>query len=301
MLMKRLLLLILLLTCVSAASAQSSSSKEPDFIVPSRPTVSNPAEFQKPGVLQLEYGYNANFHATGVSVEQDTPLSLRFAVNRRVLLELDEDSPFSQTAGGLRTTGAGDTQLGIQIVLQHEKESRPGVSFAYYVKLPSASSTEGLGTGRVDHALIGLISQSIRGTTIDFNIAYLLAGRTSSSGHASSGQGALAASRSVSKRLGVQGEISGSSRQDTQPGALFTLGAVTYKVNSRLFLDTGIRFGLTKEAPRVGFFAGVTVGIVELYKRRGHHSRETTRELSNQGAKPGLERDLPQEYHSFNK
>ncbi len=33
-----------------------SSSDEPDFIVPSRPTVSNPAEFQKPGVLQLEVG-----------------------------------------------------------------------------------------------------------------------------------------------------------------------------------------------------------------------------------------------------
>jgi hypothetical protein len=76
---------------------------------------------------------------------------------------------------------------------------------------------------------------------------------------------------------------------------------VTYQVNRRLVLDAGIRFGLTEQAPRVGFFAGVTVGIADLYKRRGHHSKETTRELSNQEAKPGLEHDLPQEYHSFNK
>lgn len=58
-----------------------SAPDEPDFIVPSRPTVSNPAEFQKPGVLQLEVGYNANFQAPGIHLQQDMPLALRFAVN----------------------------------------------------------------------------------------------------------------------------------------------------------------------------------------------------------------------------
>jgi hypothetical protein len=53
---------------VAEVQAQDQSAPdEPDFIVPSRPTVSNPAEFQKPGVLQLEVGYNANFGAPGVA------------------------------------------------------------------------------------------------------------------------------------------------------------------------------------------------------------------------------------------
>src|SRR6266704_6046248 len=106
MLLKRLSLLILLLTCVSATSAQSSSSNEPDFIVPSRPTVSNPAEFQKPGVLQLEFGFNSNFHAPEDGSQEDFPLALRFAASRRVLLELDLDSPLSQKVMALHTTGA---------------------------------------------------------------------------------------------------------------------------------------------------------------------------------------------------
>lgn len=77
---------------VSTLQAQDQSPpSEPDFIVPSRPTVSNPAEFQKPGVLQLEVGYNANFQAPGVHLQQDMPLALRFAVNRRLLLEFDGD------------------------------------------------------------------------------------------------------------------------------------------------------------------------------------------------------------------
>jgi hypothetical protein len=259
--------LFLLLALACAANAQSP---EPDFIVPSRPTVSNPAEFQRPGVLQLEFGYSANFRAPGVSTEQDLPLALRFAISRRLLFEFDGDSPISQTVAGVKTTGVGDTQLGIQVVLQHEKESRPGVSFAYYVKLPTASSAKGLGTGRLDHNFIGFISKKIGETTVDFNAIYLLAGRTSDNGHASSGQAALAASRNVTKRFGIQGELSGFSRNDEQPGAMFVLGAVTFQVKRRLVLDSGMRFGLTHDAPRAGFFAGMTVGLANLYRR--HHS-----------------------------
>jgi hypothetical protein len=86
-------------------------------------------------------------------------------------------------------------------------------------------------------------------------------------GHASSGQGALAVSRNIAKRFGLQGEISGFSRNDAQPGALFVLGAITYQVNRRLVLDGGWRNGLTNEAPRVGFFAGMTLGVAQLYHR----------------------------------
>ena len=52
-------------------------------------------------------------------------------------------------------------------------------------------------------------------------------------------------------------------------GAMFALGAVTYQVNRRLVLDSGMRFGLTHDTPRAGFFAGMTVGLANLYRR--HH------------------------------
>ena len=240
---------------------------QPDFIVPARPTASNPAEFQRPGVLQLEYGFNGNWRAPGGSSEADTPLALRFAVSRRLLLEFDGDTPVSQAAGGARVTGAGDTQLGLQAVLEHEAPSRPGLALAYYVKLPSASARRGLGTGRVDHSVLALFSKKVGKTDFDFNAVYLLAGRTTDAGHASSAQAALAASLGVSKRFGVQGELSGFTRNDAQAGAMFTLGVVTYQVNRRLVLDGGLRAGLTRDAPRVGAVAGLTVGVADLYRR----------------------------------
>jgi hypothetical protein len=279
----RLLLLVLALALTSLAThAQTvatttphddvDESNAPDFIVPARPTVSNPAEFQRPGVLQLEYGLNANWRApSGVST-LDTPLALRFAVSRRLLLEFDGDSPTSQAATGVRTTGAGDTQLGMQAVLEHEAASRPGVALAYYVKLPTASAALGLGTGRVDHNLLALVSKKLGETTFDFNAVYLLAGRTTGAGRTSSGQAALAASRNVTRRVGLQGELSGFSRNDAEAGAAFGLGVLTYQLNRRLVFDCGLRLGLTNEAPRIGAVAGLTLGVADLSR---HHAKKS--------------------------
>ena len=114
------------------------------------------------------------------------------------------------------------------------------------------------------------MSEEIHKTTVDFNAVELFAGRTSGPGHASSGQFALAASHGVKERAGIQGEISGFSRNDEQPGGLFALGALTYQANSKLVFDGGIRFGLTHDAPNVGVFAGITVGVADLYKNRRH-------------------------------
>ncbi len=242
-------------------------AKKAAFIVPARPTASSPAEFQRPGVLQLAYGYNSNFLARGTPTEQDLPLALRFAVSRRLLVEFDTDTLLTQTSpDGRRETGLGSTLLGAQWVIQHQTKAKPAVSFAYYIKVPTASSVKGLGTGRVDHNFIGLVSKNIGSITVDFNAIYLFAGRAGRTGHASSGQGALAFSRSLTKKLGGSLEISGFSRNDTQPGALFGLAGIGYQMNRRFSVYTGVRFGLTPEAPRVGYQGGVTVGIGNLYK-----------------------------------
>ena len=266
------LLLLLCLACGSRARAQASSAvpnDAPDFIVPARPTFSNPAEFQRPGVLQMEFGYNGNFRAPGVSAQQNTPLALRFAVSHRVLLEFDSDLVVAQTlTGEPMTSGAGDVQLGIQTVLQHEREARPGLAVSYYLKLPAASSSKGLGTGRVDHSFTALASKRLGEVTLDANAGYLLAGRATQAGHASSFFAALAASRNLPKYkcIGLQGELSGFSRNDVQAGAAFGMGVVTWQANSRLVFDWGVRVGLTHTAPKVGLVAGLAVGIADLYK-----------------------------------
>jgi hypothetical protein len=133
--------------------------------------------------------------------------------------------------------------------------------------LPTASSSKELGTGRVDHNFVALVSKKFGHTVVDFNAIYLLAGSAVERGRASSAQGAIAFSHNLTRRAGVQGEVSGFSRNDLQPGAVFGLGVVTYQVNRRLVFDGGARFGITHDAPRAGLVAGLTVGVSDLYRK----------------------------------
>jgi hypothetical protein len=251
------------------AQTQSGKQEEEEFINPARPGVSNPAEIQKPGVLQVEYGYDANFRAKDFRLEQTAPLALRFAATSRLLLELDLDTVNSQTdESGTRVTGIGDTQIGFQLVALKDTESHPALAFAYYTKWPTASEEKGLGTGRVDHKIIALLSKKFGKTDMDFNAAYLIVGREGENGWVTGGQAALAFERNFENSFGLQGELSGQTKDDVQPVGLYALGAVTYKVNRRLVLDSGMRFGLTQDAPRFGVFAGMTVGVADFYRKK---------------------------------
>jgi hypothetical protein len=253
----------------AAQQSQSKKQDEADFIVPARPGISNPAEFQKPGVLQVEYGYDATFRAEDFRLQQVAPIALRFAATRRLLLELDLDTVRSETDdAGTRTTGVGDTSIGVQAVALHDTEEHPALAFAYYLKLPSASEAKGLGSGRVDHKIIALVSKKFGETDMDFNAAYLIEGRMGASGFITGGQAAFALSHDFENNFGIQGELSGQTKDDAQPPGLYALGAFTYKVNRRLVLDSGMRFGLTHDAPRIGVFAGMTVGVADFYRRK---------------------------------
>jgi hypothetical protein len=238
------------------------SEEEPE-IKPSRPGVANPAEIPEPGVLQLEFGYDSNFRSREVRAEHSMPVTLRYSAAKRLLLHLDFDAVRSETDAltRVRETGFGDTRVGFQFVALEEAEGRPALAFAYFAKLPTADESKGLGTGRFDHKFVGLLSKKVGETDVDFNAAYLLVGREGAPGREHGGQGAVSVSRDFKNHFGFEAELSGQSLDDVQPRGLFALGALRYSKGKRVVFDAGARFGLNPEAPRVGLFAGVSVGI----------------------------------------
>jgi hypothetical protein len=261
--------LIVPVTDALPPAAQQSSQEEEEFIKPSRPGVANPAEIQKAGVLQLEYGYDSNFRADEFRTQQSAPLTLRFAASSRLLLQADLDTVLSETdESGTRMTGIGDARIGFQIVALKDTERHPALAFAYYVKLPSASEEKGLGTGRFDHKFVTLISKKLGSVDMDLNGALLVVGREDASGWITGGQAALSFSGEFENGFGLEGELSGQTKDDTQPKGLYALGAATYKVNDRFRLDGGMRFGLTDSSPRVGVFAGIVVGVADFYRKK---------------------------------
>ncbi|HEY0170585.1 MAG TPA: transporter [Pyrinomonadaceae bacterium] len=242
---------------------QQQPKEEESEVKPSRPGVANPAEIPEPGVLQLEFGYGSNFRARDVRAAHAVPVTLRYSAAKRLLLQLDFDAVRSETDAQtrVRETDFGDTRVGFQVVALEEDEGRPALAFAYFVKLPTADESKGLGTGRFDHKLVGLLSKKVGETDVDFNVAYLSVGREGEPGREHGGQGAVSVTRDFKNHFGFEAELSGQSHDDVQPRGLFALGALRYGAGRRVVFDAGARLGLNPEAPRVGLFAGLTVGV----------------------------------------
>jgi len=142
-------LTIIILIFVGVVNAQQSSDDEEEkFIEPSRPNIANPAEFQKPGVLQVEYGYDANFRGEDFRWQQTAPLTVRFAAGKRLLFDFNIDTIISEKPEmQQRETGVGETRAGVQALALEDTERHPALAFAYYVKVPTASFEKELGTG----------------------------------------------------------------------------------------------------------------------------------------------------------
>jgi hypothetical protein len=245
----------------AAASRRQGEEEEP--IKPARPGVANPAEIQRAGVLQVEFGYDGLFRSDEFRAQHTAPLSLRFAATDRLLLVLDLDAAKSETdeATRRREAGVGDARLGFQLVALKDTEAHPALAFAYTVKLPTASEEKQLGTGRFDHKFTFLLSKKFGQTDLDFNGALLVNGREGGPGWDHGGLGALAVSREFGNDWGVEGELAGTSLDDTLPRGLYALGSVNRKLGRRARLDWGARFGLNPSAPRFGLFGGVTFGV----------------------------------------
>jgi hypothetical protein len=107
---------------------------------------------------------------------------LKFGMLCDVELRWSTTSFLSQTDASGRHRSFGDNWLGPQIRVYRQTKRVPTLAFAYAIKIPSASTKDGLGTGHVDHAFTFLASKDIAQFHFDFNFTQFLIGRPNTSG-----------------------------------------------------------------------------------------------------------------------
>lgn len=232
---------------------------------PNRPTVANPPDITQYGVLELEYGWDQPWEEEGPQAKAVTGL-LKFGLLCDVELRWGTTSFESQTEGGVTSNGTGDNWLGPQIRFYRQTKRVPSMAFSYSVKIPTANTQDGLGTGRVDHVFTLLASKDIAHFHFDFNATQFLIGRPNASGFDQNQQLDLAFSHVIYRRLQVTGEFYGDNRlNQTTPGFASTLWALTYTIVPRLVIDGGFEVGLTSGGPHFHEFVGATFSIANLY------------------------------------
>ena len=240
---------------------------------PNRPTVSNPAHVTQYGVLELEYGWDRLWPKEGLRQTSVGGL-LKFGLLCDIELRWNTTSFLSQTdASGTHQT-FGDNWLGTEIRFHRQTTRLPTMAFSYALKIPSASTEHGLGTGRVDHSFTFGASENVARFNFDFNFTQFLIGRSSTSGFDENQQLALAFSRVIHGGLQFAGEFYGETQLNkTTPGFASSLWALTYTVIPRLVIDGGFEAGLTSGGPHRHAFLGATYSIANLYP--GHRRKSS--------------------------
>ena len=232
---------------------------------PNRPTVANPADITQYGVLELEYGWDRTWPEEGV---RQTSLGglLKFGLLCDVELRWTMTSLLSQTGGGATHRGFGDNWIGPQVRLYRQTKRWPTLAFSYAAKIPSASTEDSLGTGRVDHSFGFLASKDIAGVQFDFNATHFWIGRQSAAGFDQNDQLNLAFSHTIRGGLGFTGEFYGDTQLDqTTASFVSSLWALTYTITPRLVMDGGFEGGLSSGGPHRHVFAGFTYSIGNSY------------------------------------
>jgi hypothetical protein len=211
-------------------------------------------------LLQVEASYDGDFDSPDLSRDQSSTVSLIVTPHPRVEFQADMDFWASQKSPGLGSVpGHGDTRLTGQWTLLTAAPARAAVGLAYEVKLPTASPAS-LGSGRVDHRALLLLSHSAGKLEIDLTGGVDADGRAGGLEWGVEGAGTLTVM--VHPGFSVQTGGSGQTIDADQPAGLYAYGGMAWQILPALALDIGARAGLSSRTPAYGITGGVTVPVL---------------------------------------
>ncbi len=251
---------------ISLSFQSTMSGQTNSYIDSTRPTISSDAAIQQRGVLQVESGYDGYF----LPYDQTGQTSLYYALTNWLRLDAGLSAwRATDTASSEREVGVGNVSVGAKAVLFRDGRSRivPGFAVEYEASLPTASNTE-LRSRYHQGTLI--VSNSVG--TFRWKVNGSLYGSGCERGGCSvHGQGALGVSETLTDVTTLQAEFFGQTNSATAPPGAYLFGGLTHKLSDRTAVNGGLRFGVTRDAPRIGVTVGFTVGVGG--KSQDHGSR----------------------------
>ncbi len=243
----------LIATLLVSAAANADDSGEALQATPYRPTVSNPADLPVPHHFEWEAGGYGE-RDSGDARHSSVPYLLKYAFTEDVGVLVGGESFVADKSGGDSTRGWGDTS--VELKLHHKMTESTGIGLEAGATLPTAS--RGFGSGHTNYTLNGIVSTEAVGCDVDFNLTYTRLGAADPGIGRDQLGWAVAAAHDLGAKWGLEGEFSGSAQHGTHGVAQF-LGALAFTAAPTLVFDGGALFGLNRESPRYGVFAGMTM------------------------------------------
>ncbi len=240
-------------TLLSTAAASAADSGDELKATPYRPTVSNPADLPVPHHFEWEAGGYEERDADDAR-HFSVPYLLKYAFTDDVGVLVGGESVIADRGRGDTTRGWGDTSVTMKF--HHALSASTGIGLEAGATLPTASHD--LGSGHTDYTLNGIVSTEAVGCDVDVNVSYTRLGIADPGTSRDQVGWAVAASHDLAGKWGLAGELSGTGQRGAHGVAQF-LSALSFAAAPTLVFDGGALFGLNRESPRYGVFAGVTM------------------------------------------
>jgi hypothetical protein len=251
MITKKKTLLYLILVPLASFLSFSSVSAE-------RPLTTDHAETVEKGNIELEVGFDGSrqdnhdreFHPT---------LTLVFGLIDKLEFAIETGYFFLHPEEGKKENGLGDTELKLKYQLVDEKEWIPAFAMSGILKLPTASESEGLGSGQTDFEMNAIFTKVFtKRWCFHFNLGYTFIGEDHADNELSY---SLAARFLVTEKWAWVGEMVGRNNLNGRKGddPLSSLVGTYYSFNDSITWDAAIEIGMSKAAPDFRITTGLTL------------------------------------------
>lgn len=245
----------LLCLCVGlqnlAAQPASNISATPQR--PSNSTSSATAPF---GWLEMEAGSTISDNGF------NTPVVFKLGINRNSELFVGL-TPLLRVSEPDSETGLGDTVVGGRWRF-FQQEAGASLAAQVSVKLPTASSQKGLGSGEPDYNFLMIWSQGWENMALDINAGFSAAGLPAG-GSDEQVLGIVTLSRGFSPRLSGYGELLVLNSFEFREAMLLGSAGAAYSLSARAVLDAAVNFNLADAPFDFQVLAGMTVVLAQVW------------------------------------
>ncbi len=244
------------LLALPAAAAAQQPARDPHAVQPERPTVATHAYTVAPGWLEIEAGVELDRYSGGAD-GGSVPLVLKLGLASRAQLAVDVTGLRPPQGGA---TGVGDLALALKVRVLERAPVLGDFSLPPSLKLPTAPTASGLGTGTTDVGLLLISSHDLGPVSMDLNAGWV---RRSGDGRSAPRDATLwtvSFGGPAAGALGWTAEVygyPGTSGPAGQAPIVAFLGGPTLLARAWLAFDAGVILPLAGPQPRALYAGGV--------------------------------------------
>jgi hypothetical protein len=166
---------------------------------------------------------------------------------------------FVRPKEGENENGFGDTDLKLKYRLLDEKNWTPAFAVTGKLKIPTASESKGLGSGKTDFGINTIVTKNLsKKWVLHLNLGYTFIGEH---GVNNEFNYSAAAQFILSEKWVVVGEIVGVNNFNGRKGDDLISGLLgaNYLISENIIWDAGVEIGMSKAAPNFRLTTGLTV------------------------------------------